>query len=287
MGNENAEVETAVAVQEEKKIAKKNASIAALLHTDWKDRIVKMLPEPEMIDRFMYCAELQYGKNRAAFDNCSKVSLLNCLMTSAKYGILPDGRDAYLIPYGNECTLRFDYKGLVNIIIRDGVAKKVYAEVVCENDSFEFVNGEVRKHAIAFPRGKMLGAYCIITLPDGTTQQEIMDIEDIEKIKACSQGSSHPKSPWNTFYKEMAKKSVFRRATKWLKLSPDVASAIAEDNDEYDFGNADRGSRKTLFAEPKKAEEIEPTDDCFKEETVGEKVKKIEEAKKPAKDLPF
>lgn len=287
MNNEEKN-ETAVIVQEEKKIAKKNASVAALLHTDWKDRIVKMLPEPEMIDRFMYCAELQYGKNRQAFDNCSKVSLLNCLMTSAKYGILPDGRDAYLIPYGTECTLRFDYKGLVNIVIRDGVAKKVYAEVVCEHDSFEYVNGEVRKHVINFPRGKMLGAYCIITLPDGTTQSEIMDIEDIEKIKACSQGSSSPKSPWNTFYKEMAKKSVFRRATKWLKLSPDVMSAISEDDSGYEFNAVPNG--KTLFERPIEIphNEIEHKKGKEKEETIGVKVKKIEEESKSNKnELPF
>ena len=204
------------------------------LHGSWKERIERMLPEPRMIDQFMYAAEVSMGRNKA-LEGCSPVSVLNCLLTSAKYGILPDGRNAHLIPYGQECQLQFDYKGFVHILVRDGVAKKVYCETICSNDKFVWQNGEIKDHEISFPRGEILGVYCDITLADGTHQYELMERDEIDKIKACSRGSSSPSSPWNRFYAEMAKKSVFRRATKWLKLSPDVMDAMNNDGEQFDF----------------------------------------------------
>lgn len=270
----------------------------ARLHGSWKERIEAMLPDAKMIDQFMYCAEISYGKNKEAFEKCTPISVINCLLVCAKYGILPDGRNAHLIPYGTECTVQFDYKGLVHVVIRDGVAKKVYCETVCANDVFEFENGAVAKHKISFPRGSVLGAYADITLPDGTHQFEIMDLDEINKIKSCSRGSSSPSSPWNKFFSEMAKKSVFRRATKWLKLSPDVMDAISHD-DEASVDFEERGQiqqTRTLFSRPtlEPAALPQPENPAPKkdepEKTVAQVVeaKAVNESKKAAQTgLPF
>lgn len=231
--NESATATTAV-VEKKAATAVVEKNNWQRLHGSWKERIERMLPEPRMIDQFMYAAEVSMGKNKA-LEGCSPVSVLNCLLTSAKYGILPDGRNAHLIPYGQECQLQFDYKGFVHILIRDGVAKKVYCETICANDKFTWKNGEIVNHEISFPRGEILGVYCDITLADDTHQYELMDRDEIDKIKACSRGSSSASSPWNRFYSEMAKKSVFRRATKWLKLSPDVMDSMQNDGEQFDF----------------------------------------------------
>ena len=231
--NESATATTAV-VEKKAATAVVEKNNWQRLHGSWKERIERMLPEPRMIDQFMYAAEVSMGKNKA-LEGCSPVSVLNCLLTSAKYGILPDGRNAHLIPYGQECQLQFDYKGFVHILIRDGVAKKVYCETICANDKFTWKNGEIVNHEISFPRGEILGVYCDITLADDTHQYELMDRDEIDKIKACSRGLSSASSPWNRFYSEMAKKSVFRRATKWLKLSPDVMDAMQNDGEQFDF----------------------------------------------------
>lgn len=264
------------------------------LHGSWRERIERMLPDQKMIDQFMYCAEAQYGKNKSAYEKCSPVSMLSCMLTCAKYGILPDGRNAYLIPYGDECTLQFDYKGLVHVVIRDGVAKKVYAEVVCANDKFVFRNGKVELHEIGFPRGDVIGAYCAITLPDGETQYEIIDREDIDRIKSCSRGSSSPSSPWNRFFKEMAKKTVFRRATKWLKLSPDVMDAISDDDSEYDFGHPSSEQHKQVIFQRPTAELTAPVQDETKTsldpvmvEPIGKMAENVEKSEIKKNSLPF
>ena len=48
----------------------------------------------------------------------------------------------------------------------------------------------------------------------------------------------------------MAKKSVFRRATKWLKLSPDVMDAISHDDEASVEFSETNGATRTLFARP-------------------------------------
>lgn len=256
--NETAVQETAV-VQKKQTAVSAEKTNWARMHGSWKERIERMLPDPKMIDQFICAAETQYGKNKQGFESCTPISFMNCLLTSAKYGILPDGRNAHLIPYGSECTLQFDYKGLVHVVIRDGIAKKVYAETVCANDKFVYRNGKVELHEITFPRGKVLGVYVEITLCNGEKQYEIMDVDDIERIKAGSKGSKSPSSPWNTYYGEMAKKAVFKRSTKWLKLSPDVMDAIAADNEGFDFNALPRRSEQNgggIFKMPETAAQI-------------------------------
>lgn len=268
----------------------------ARLHGSWKERIERMLPDPRVIDQFMYAAEVQYGKNKQAFDKCTPVSLLNCMLTCAKYGILPDGRVAHLIPYGNECSLQFDYKGYIHVVIRDGVAKKVFCDVVCANDVFEWENGAVKKHKITFPRGPILAAYCAITLTNGEIQYELIERDELDVIKSCSRGSTSPSSPWNKFFGEMAKKSAFRRATKWIKLSPDVQDAINADDESFDFeeGQGTKAAVRTLFSKPKTEPELvehKPSEETTKEEASVAKVqataKKIKEKEENANQLPF
>lgn len=291
-------VKAEVAAEETKAVVKKTQTAPvektnwARLHGSWRERIERMLPDPKMVDQFMYCAETQYGKNKEAFERCAPVTLLNCLMTSAKYGILPDGRNGYLIPYGQECQLQFDYKGLVHIVIRDGVAKKVYSETICENDKFSWKNGKVEYHEITLPRGKILGAYCELTLCNGEKQYELMDIDEINTVKSCSRGASSPASPWNKFFSEMAKKTVFRRATKWLKLSPDVLDAIGADNEGFDFGTPEPTKGGALFKMPETAGQralaaapaAEPAVEV-PARTMGESVKAADQSRKGG--LPF
>jgi recombinational DNA repair protein RecT len=161
--------------------------------------------------------------------DCTQESVLQCMLNCSALGLEPDGRRAHLIPYGTTCTLIVDYKGIVELAKRSGDVANVFAQIVCENDNFSWENGEV-KHQVDFrkARGNMYAAYAIITFKDGTKQTDVMTKDEIDSIRKRSKASNS--GPWVTDYNEMAKKTVFRRASKWITLSPEVADAFEKDD---------------------------------------------------------
>jgi len=171
---------------------------------------------------------------------CTQESLFKCLLDLSAIGLEPDGRHAHLIPYRDnrnnitECTLIIDYKGLVSLIRRSGDVAKIHSDIVCDNDDFEHSMGEVIRHTydLKSPRGEVYAAYAQVTLKDGSTQAAILTKDEIEAIRKRSRAGSS--GPWVTDWNEMAKKTAFRRLTKWLTLSPEISDVIAK-ADEHEI----------------------------------------------------
>lgn len=199
-----------------------------------KNQIAQALPTHLTPDRFMRIIFTSMQKTPKLM-NCTQESLFSALIDCSQLGIEPDGRRAHLIPYGNQCQLIIDYKGLVELVMRSGEVSKVHADTVCDNDDFEFNMGTITKHHINFrkPRGKAYAVYAVATLKDGNEVSEVMTVEDVEKIRAKSKSSSS--SPWRDHWGEMAKKTVFRRLSKWLPLSPELKEKITKDDNQFDL----------------------------------------------------
>jgi recombination protein RecT len=169
---------------------------------------------------------------------CTQASVMRCLLDLSQMGLEPDGRNAHLIPRwskkinGQECTLIIDYKGYVELVMRSGLVASIHADKVCENDVFTVDLGEITKHEIDFrqERGKPYAYYCRVKMKDGTTKCEVMSKHEIEKI--CARSETGDKGPWITDYDEMAKKTVFRRAQKWLPISPEIRELLDKDDDK-------------------------------------------------------
>jgi len=106
----------------------------------------------------------------------------------------------------------------------------IFAQIVCENDFFEYDTGEV-KHRIDFKkaRGTMYAVYCVIKFKDGGMHTEVMTKEDVDRIRSRSKAKSN--GPWVSDYDEMAKKTVFRRGSKWVVLSPEIQDALDKEDD--------------------------------------------------------
>jgi recombination protein RecT len=168
---------------------------------------------------------------------CDQASFFRCLMDLSQWGLEPDGRRAHLIPFRNnkkgivECQVIIDYKGLVELCYRSGYVANIHADVVCENDDFEFDRGEVVRHKIDFrqARGAVYAAYAIVTLKDGTKKCEVLSKAEIEGIRARSKSANG--GPWVTDWNEMAKKTAFRRVSKWIPLSAEIRDAVLDDDD--------------------------------------------------------
>jgi recombination protein RecT len=201
-------------------------------------QIQAALPSHMTADRMARVALTAINKT-PKLAQCTQESFFLALMTCSQLGLEPDGRLAHLIPYGNQCQLIIDYKGLVDLAYRSKQVTAIHAEIIYEGDVFEYSLGEVKDHVPwtwrqgekPESRGKVLGAFCIIKMVDAE-KHEVMTFDDIEAIRKRSKSGTS--GPWVTDWNEMAKKTVFKRASKWVPLSPEVRDAVNNDSDDFE-----------------------------------------------------
>ncbi len=204
------------------------------------DQIAKALPKHLTPDRFIRVAVTAITKT-PLLAQCDQASFFGALLTLSQFGLEPDGRRAHLIPFKNnkrgcyEVQLIIDYKGLAELAIRSGVVSYLHADVVCENDVFKENIGEIVAHEIdrKKDRGAVYAVYAICRFKDGSSKAEIMTRSEIEAIRRRSRAGQS--GPWVTDWNEMAKKTAFRRLSKWLPLSPEIRDALEKDDDVLDI----------------------------------------------------
>lgn len=202
-----------------------------------RDQIAQVLPKHCDADRMARIA-LTAITRTPDLAKCDQPSFFRCLMDLSQWGLEPDGRHAHLIPFKNrkrdviECQLILDYKGIVALAYRSGQVASIHADVICEEDDFAYDIGQVVRHRVDFrkPRGAVYAAYAIVKMHDGAIQCEVMTRDEIEQIRARSKSATS--GPWVTDWNEMAKKTVFRRLSKWLPLSAEVYDAFAYEDEQ-------------------------------------------------------
>jgi recombination protein RecT len=211
-------------------LAAKN-DFKSLVQSDaFKSQVAAALPKHITAERFARVTLTAMMKTPKLLD-CSKESVFKAIFDCASMGLEPDGRRAHLIPYGSTCQLILDYKGLVELALRSGTIASIHADTVHESDVFEVDRGRLTKHSIDYKkaRGKAYAAYCLITMKDGAEKLEVMTEDEINKIKNRSRASGS--GPWVTDTLEMWKKTVARRAFKWVPLSPEIREKIESDDE--------------------------------------------------------
>lgn len=220
--------------------AKQDNSIRGWLRSSaMKDQIAQALPKHCSADRFLRVTLTALTKTPKLAD-CDQASFFKCLLDLSSLGLEPDGRRAHLIPFENrrrgvtECQLIIDYKGIAELVMRSGLVSNLHADVVCENDEFDYDKGFITVHRIDFkkPRGKAYAVYCVCRFRDGTEKCDVMTLDDVESIRKRSKAGTS--GPWMTDFNEMAKKTVFRRLSKWLPWSPEIRNALDADDDQYE-----------------------------------------------------
>lgn len=175
---------------------------------------------------------------------CTPISLMRCMLDCSSMGLEPDGRLAHLIPYGKECTLVVDYKGLIDMILRSGKVTFVDAFVVYEEElkvdpnigkpRFTLRGGSnpeiTHEPIIDRDPGNIIGAYAVAHIKGmDVAKFEFLRRDEIDKVKAQSRGAAKPDSPWKKWYGEMAKKTAIRRLAKTLPLSSEQSEILLKE----------------------------------------------------------
>lgn len=176
---------------------------------------------------------------------CTRESILEALLLSAELGLPPSGPLglAYLIPYGNKCEFVVGYKGLVTLARRSAYVASITAEAVFTGDYFKYALGltPVLEHIpydmLENPpkidgAPKLVAAYSVLTLKDGTKEFKVVTASFIAKIRASSKGSKHPDSPWNNWEPAMWCKTAVKQVLKLAILSPDDQLARVINSDD-------------------------------------------------------
>lgn len=193
-------------------------------------------------DRFAAWCVTAINKTPKLLD-CTPVSMLGAMVQSAQLGLDPSGitGEAYLVPYGKECTLIPGYRGLLKLARRSGKILEVAAHVVHENDEFDYAYGLESRltHKPAMgDRGKMIAAYAYAKLDGGGQVFEVLSGDEIRKVQSSSRGGS----VWQQWPEAMWRKTAFRRLAKWLPLEVDDERGfdLAEQDERgvaQDFGS--------------------------------------------------
>lgn len=222
----------------------------------FSDAVRKALPRHLTPDRFIRVAVTAITRT-PKLAQCDQASFFGALLTLSQFGLEPDGRRAHLIPFENrrrnvtECQLIIDWKGLAELAMRSGLVSNLHADVVRAGDVFEYSAGKLAKHIPHFLRrdeskpekaGDIVAVYAVAEFRDGTSKADVMSLDEVDAIRARSRSGQN--GPWVTDYNEMAKKTVFRRLSKWLPLSPEFRDALDADDDLPPLRDATPASEK-------------------------------------------
>jgi recombination protein RecT len=176
-------------------------------------------------------------------------SLFTSAVKCATDGLLPDGREAALVPYKDEVQYLPMIAGVRKKVRNSGEIATWDVQAVYENDDFDFELGDspfISHRPTLGDRGRLIAVYSIATLKGGEKSRDVMSVGEVEKIRALSRGKN---TPWTnpTFYAEMAKKTVAKRHSKVLPMSTDLDDLMRRDDALYDL---DSNSDKALAAAP-------------------------------------
>jgi recombination protein RecT len=195
---------------------------------------------------------------------CDRRSFLVACMKAAQDGLLPDGREAAIVPFKTrvkdpqagwmEARLA-QYMpmvaGLHKKMRQSGEISDLFASVVYrqEIDAGRFVYREGSERGLWHepiidpefrPSDEDIAlAYSCAKFADGTLSFEVMRRWQIDEVREASQQGARfdakgnprdPKGPWVNWFGEMAKKTVLRRHSKSLPQSSDALPDVeAED----------------------------------------------------------
>lgn len=191
---------------------------------------------------------------------CTRQSIFNSCMKCAQDGLLPDNREAAIVPFGenedgqkksDQATYLPMVAGYRKKARNSGEIADLYAHVVFDGDQFDFQLGDEpyvkHKPSLTRPRGaKPIAVYSIAKFKDGGTSYEVMSISEVEEIR--QKFSRARKGPWNdpVTYPEMVRKTCVRRHCKSLPMSSDLDTVLHRDDELYDMkGAAERGKQVT------------------------------------------
>lgn len=188
------------------------------------------------------------GKN--ILESCSQTSIVNALMDMVTLGLNASKKQGYFISYGGKCQFQKSYFGNVTIARRNGL-KSVNAEIIYKDDTFKYHIEDGMKvidlHEQDFmniDNDKIVGAYAVGIMEDGTKIAEVMNINQLKKAWNQRTGGlkEDASSTHMKFKDQMAKKTVINRLCKMIGNTSTDGNVVEVSERLEEMENIDRVS---------------------------------------------
>lgn len=188
-------------------------------------------PQNALRSAWLILQETKDTNRNPVLESCTRDSVANALLNTVIQGLSPAKKQVYYIAYGKNLTCMRSYFGTMAIVKRLEGVEDIFAQVVYEDDTFEFMleNGTKRitKHETALANmepDKIVAAYATILMSGGKQYTEIMTMPRIKRSWAKSKSPGTQKE----FPEEMAMRTVINRACKTFVNTSDDSDLIIE-----------------------------------------------------------
>lgn len=206
-----------------------------------KSKFAAALPTSD-IDQFLTQTFI-YIEDHPRLLDCNANTLFSAIAVCSQMGLAPNAsmQLVHLVPFAGEVVVIPGYRGLIELVTRAGKVVDIDAQLVYENDLFEFDLGTSPyiKHQPQWQDdpsqklggGKVVAAYAIATFAGGHKKFECIPLQSILDIRDNSAGwkKKRDQSTWGLYFDAMARKTPIRALAKYLPQS--LALSIALDSD--------------------------------------------------------
>ena len=199
----------------------------------------------ELMGAYLILKETQDANKKPVLESCSQISIANTLMDMVTLGVSMQKKQCYPVAYGGKLQCQISVYGNTCIARRYGL-KTIDAMCIYEGDTFVYhiesariVIDEHKQDFLNINKDKIIGAYAIVTLNDGSQYIELMNMEMIKN--AWKQGFGYKESGNGTHQKftdQMAMKTVKNRALKYI-IRTYGTQAVSDAYDNFEEAETD------------------------------------------------
>lgn len=210
-----------------------------LLSDKARDQFKMALPKHVPVELLLRIALTAINKVPKLAD-CTQETLFGCVMELAQMGLVPDGRNAYLIPRWNnrksvmECTYIVGYQGFIELAYRHPLVKGIRFSAVRAKDFFEYEDGLesklVHRPSEEEDPGELTHAWAVCELEGGGRTFVVIGKRQVASAKKMQPDSDKPWSPWNVHPDSMWAKTAVRALSKRMPRSAELVAAIDADD---------------------------------------------------------
>ena len=177
----------------------------------------------ELMGAYLVLKETVDNNKKPVLETCSQISIANTLMDMVTMGLSMQKKQCYPVAYGGKLQCQVSVYGNTGVARNFGL-DKISAMVIYDGDVFnyhiedgEIVIDEHKQDFMNIDTDKIIGAYAVAVMTDGSKHVELMNMSMIKR--AWKQGFGYKETGNGTHQKftdQMAMKTVKNRCLKFI-----------------------------------------------------------------------